>query len=139
VAAVSVKRRMGDERGLIGKVVFVWLLLLALFVVAVVDVGSIGLTRFKVANAADKAAFAAAGEYKDTQDRNKAFEAAQRIVEHDVPGAKIVANGFEIDTRTGYVTVKIVDRAWSLVAGRLSYTKPYTKVSATSTSQPPAL
>jgi len=128
-----------DERGLIGKIAIVWLLLLALLVVAAVDVGSIALTRFKVANAADKAAFAAAGEYKDTQDRLKALEAARQIVEEDVPGAKLPDDGFSIDTQTGYVSVKVVDKAWSLVAGRLSYTRPYTKVSATSTSPPPTL
>ncbi|MGZ4148135.1 MAG: hypothetical protein ACXVPL_10575 [Actinomycetota bacterium] len=57
----------------------------------------------------------------------------------EAPGAKIPADGFAIDTQTGDVTVKVVKRAWSLIAGRLSQTKPYTKVSATSTSEPPTL
>jgi len=110
--------RLRDERGLMGKIAIVWFLLLALFVVAAVDVGSVALTRFKVANAADKAAFQAAATFKNTADRN---------------------HGFAIDARTGDVTVKVVKRAWSLIAGRLSQTKPYTKVSATSSSEPPTL
>jgi uncharacterized membrane protein len=122
-----------------GKIALVWLLLLAVFVVAAVDVGAIALTRFRVANAADKAAFQAASEFKDSQDRVKAFEAASQVVEDDVPGAKIPADGFSLDPASGDVTVTVVDRSWSLVAGRLSYTRSYTKVAATSTSAPPTL
>jgi uncharacterized membrane protein len=139
VAAVSAAARLRDERGLMGKIAIVWFLLLTLFVVAAVDVGSVALTRFKVANAADKAAFQAAATFKNTADRNQAYQAAQEAVQQEAPGAKIPSNGFAIDARTGDVTVKVVKRAWSLIAGRLSQTKPYTKVSATSTSEPPTL
>jgi uncharacterized membrane protein len=139
VAAVSTAGRLREERGLMGKIAIVWLLLFALFVVAAVDVGSIALTRFKVANAADKAAFQAAATFKNTGDRNQAYQAAQESVQQEAPGAKIPADGFAIDTQTGDVTVKVVKRAWSLIAGRLSQTRPYTKVSATSTSEPPTL
>jgi uncharacterized membrane protein len=139
VAAVRTAARLRDERGLMGKIAIVWLLLLALFVVAAVDVGSIALTRFKVSNAADTAAFQAASEFKDSGDRNKAYEVAVQLVDEDLPGAKVPADAFAIDQRTGEVTVKVVKRAWSLLAGRLSFSKPYVKVSATSTSEPPTL
>jgi uncharacterized membrane protein len=131
--------RLRDERGLMGKIAIVWLLLFVVFVVAAVDVGSIGLTLLKVANAADKAAFQAASEFKDSADRLKALRAAQDVVAEDVPGAKIPADGFSIDPQSGDVTVKVVKRAWSLAAGRLSFTRSYTKVSASSTSSPPTL
>ena len=134
---MTVGTRLRDERGLMGKLAIIWLLVLAVLVVAAVDAGSIAIARFKVENAADKAAFQAASEYKESRDRAKAFQAAQDVVEQDVPDAKIPANGFTIDTQTGDVTVKVVDKAWSLVAGRLSYTRDYTKIGATSTSQPP--
>ena len=133
------RERLRDERGLLGKIAIVWLLLLALFVVAAVDTGSIALTRFRVANAADKAAFQAAAEFKESQDRNKALTMAEQIVEEDAPHARIPTNGFSIDAQTGAVTVRVVDKAWSLVAGRLSYTKEYVRVGATSTSAPPTL
>ncbi len=136
---MSIATRIRDERGLVGKIAFVWLLILAVFVVAAVDAGSVAVTRFKVANAADKAAFAAAGAYKETQDRSKALDAAREVVDADVPNARIPEGGFEIDPRTGDATVKVVDKAWSLVAGRWSYTRPYTKIAATSTSEPPTL
>jgi uncharacterized membrane protein len=132
-------RGLRDERGLMGKIAILWLLLLAVLVVVAVDVGSIALTHFKVGNAADKAAFQAASEFKDSADRVKAFQAAQQVVEEDLPGAKIPAEGFSIDTRTGNVTVKVVERAWTLLAGRLSFTRSYAKVSASSTSPPPTL
>jgi uncharacterized membrane protein len=139
VATVKAAARLRDERGLMGKIAIVWLVLLVLFVVVAIDTGSIALTRFRVANAADKAAFQAAAEYKDSADRIKAFQAAQRVVDEEAPGAKIPADGFSIDTRTGSVTVTVVRRAWSLVAARLSVTRPYTKVSSSSTSAPPTL
>jgi len=139
VAALRTVAGLRDERGLIGKIAIVWLLLLAALMVAGIDAGSIALTRFKVANAADEAAFAAASEFTDTHDRMKAFQAAEDEVEQDVPNAKIPANGFSMDPQTGDATVKVIDKAWSLVAGRLSYTKQYIKVDATSTSEPPTL
>ncbi len=131
--------RLRDERGLIGKIAIAWLLLFAMFVVAGVDAGSIALTRFKVANAADDAAFQAASEFKATGDRVKAFQAAEDAVHQALPGAKIPQGGFQIDPRTGNVTVKVVKKAWSLVAARLSFTKRYVKTSATSTAEPPTL
>jgi uncharacterized membrane protein len=139
VATVTAKGRLRDERGLMGKIAFVWIVLLALFVVAAIDTGSIAVARFKIANAADKAAFQAASEYKDTHDRAKAFAAAQQVVAEEAPRAKLPLSGFSIDPRTGDATVRVVGRAWSLVAGRLSSTRHYTKVTATSTSQPPTL
>jgi uncharacterized membrane protein len=131
--------RLRDERGLMGKIAIVWLLLLAVFVVAAIDIGSIALTRFKVSNAADTAAFQAASTYKETNDRAKAYDAAMSAVQSEVPGAKIPANGFTIDTRTGDVTVKVVKKAWTLVAARLSFSKPYVRASATSTAVPPTI
>jgi uncharacterized membrane protein len=128
-----------DERGLMGKIAIVWLLLFALFIVASIDVGSITLTRFKVANAADKAAFQAASTFKDSHDRNQALQAAEQAVQEQAPGAKIARGGFSIDVSTGEVTVKVVKRAWTLLAWRLSQTKAYTKAVATSTSGPPTL
>jgi uncharacterized membrane protein len=139
VEAVKTTARLRDERGLIGKVIVLWLLLLAVFAVAAVDTGSILLARFKVSNAADTAAFQAATEYKASGDRAKAYEAAAREVQKEVPGARIPSGGFSVDPATGDVTVRVVKKAWSLVAGRLSFTKSYVKVSATSTAEPPTL
>jgi uncharacterized membrane protein len=113
--------RFRDERGLMGKIAIVWLLLLAVFVVAAVDAGSIALTRFKVSNAADEAAFQAAHSYKDTGSQSQAYQAAVSAVQSEAPGAKIPANGFSVDTGTGDVTVEVVKKAWTLVAARLSF------------------
>ena len=136
---MSTAERLRDERGLMGKIAIVWLLLFALFVVAAIDVGSITVTRFKVANAADKAAFQAASVFKDSRDRNQALQAAEEAVQEEAPGAKIPHNGFSIDLQTGDVTVKVVKNAWTLLAWRFSQTKAYTKTVATSTSAPPTL
>jgi uncharacterized membrane protein len=133
------RTRLRGEDGRVGLFSMVWLVLLLLLAVVLVDTGSIAVTRFELANAADKAAFQAASEFKDSHDRFKAREVAQQIVENDVPGAAITGDGFEIDARTGEVKVKLVKRAWSVVAGRLMLTRKYTKVSATGSAEPPTI
>src|SRR5581483_1006832 len=52
--------RLREERGLMGKIMFVWLALLIVFLLAAWDTGSILLMRYKVSSAADDAAFEAA-------------------------------------------------------------------------------
>lgn len=131
--------RLRGEGGRVTVLSMVGLVLLVLVAIAMVDAGSIGLTRFELKNAADKAAFQAASEFKDSRDRSKALQVAQGIIEDDVPGARIATGGFEIDGRTGEVTLTLEKRAWSVVAGSFTFTREYTRVSASSTAKPPTL
>jgi len=130
-------KRLRDERGLMGKIVVVWLLILAVLVVAGIDTGSILLNRYRVTSAADNAAFEAASAYKTTQNQNAAYQAALQQVNQQVSGARITK--FTIDPRSGRVTLTVVKKAWSLVAGRLSFTKKYLKAVAVATSGPPTV
>ncbi len=131
--------RLSDERGLVGKLAVMWLVVVALLVVAAFDTGSIALTRFKVASAAEKAAFEAAATYKETANRDKAFEAALAELEREAPGSRLAKDGFSINQRTGEVTVKAVDRASTLLASRIGFLKGFTKTTATETAGPPTL
>ncbi len=132
--------RVRDERGLIGKIAILWLVLLALFVVAAIDTGSILYTRYKVADAADTASFEAASVYKETHDQRAALEAALAKVQELDPGARIPSKqGFVLNTQTGEVTVTVSKRSWTLLAGRIGFTKKYVKATATETNGPPTL
>lgn len=128
---------LGDERGLVGKLAIVWLILLALFVVAAVDTGSILYTRFKVADAADAASFEAASTFQQTRSSQQALQAATDKVAELIPDAHIPKNGVVIDPQSGEVTVTVVRRAWTLLAGRIAFTKHFVKATATDTSGPP--
>jgi uncharacterized membrane protein len=132
--------RAHDEQGLIGKIAILWLVLLALFIVAAIDTGSILYTRYKVADAADSASFEAASVYKDTHDQRAALAAALAKVEEVDPGARIPSkSGFVVNTQTGEVTVTVAKKSWTLLAGRIGFTQHYVKASATQTNGPPVL
>jgi Flp pilus assembly protein TadG len=135
----SLAERARDERGLMGKIAILWLVLLALFVVAAIDTGSILYSRFKVADAADTASFEAATAYGQGQDSRVALQVATDKVAELLPDAHIPKDGVVINAETGEVTVTVVRKAWTLVAGRLGFTKHFTKVSATDTNGPSTL
>jgi uncharacterized membrane protein len=126
-----------DERGLVGKIVILWLVFLAAFVLAAFDAGSIALTRYKVTSAASDAALEAANVFKQSGDRNQAYQAAVELVNEDVPGARIPAkDGFSIDPQTGKVTIVVVKRASTLIAGRVGFLESLLRAKATETSGP---
>lgn len=135
----SVGTRAHDERGLVGKLLVLWLLLFAVLVVAAIDAGSIMLMKIKVSNAADAAAVAGAATFHTVDTRADAYTDTLRQLRQDLPEAKLRPEDFVINPSTGEVTVTITMRASTLVAGRLSFTKRFTKVTATSTAQPPGL
>lgn len=130
------RTRFRGERGLVGKLAILWLVLLALFVVAAFDVGSIAFTRYKVASAAQDAAQQAATAFKQSGNRNDAFQAAVQQVAQDDSGARIPKNGFSINQSNGQVTVTVVKSAATLIAARVSFFQDLTKAKATSTSGP---
>jgi Flp pilus assembly protein TadG len=132
----SLTERARDERGLMGKITLLWLALLILLVIAAIDTGSILYTRYKVADAADEASFEAATVYKDTQNQQAALQAALAKVKELTPGAHL---DFKLDAKTGEVTLTVTKEAWSLLAGRLSFTERYVKVVETATNGPPVL
>ena len=126
-----------DERGLVGKIAILWLLFLAVFVVAAFDAGSIALTRYKVTEAASDAAREAANVFKQTGDRNQAYQAAAELVNEDAPGARIPAkDGFSIEPQTGRVTIVVVKTASTLIAGRIGFLESLTRAKITDTSGP---
>lgn len=135
----SVRARIQDERGLFGKLAIVWLLFFALLVVAAFDAGSIMLTRYKVNDSAQQAAFEAASTFKETGDRAETIDVALKQVETASRDAWVPKDGVVIDPATGEVTVTVMMRASTVLAGRLGFLKRYTKATATNTAEPPVL
>lgn len=133
------RERLSDQRGLVGKILVVWLLILALFVVASIDTISILYTRFKVADAAQSASFDAASAYKTTHSRTEAEKAALTTIEATAPGARLVPSSFVIDPATGDVTLTVVKKVGTILVGRIGFLRHFTKASSTDTSSPPSL
>ena len=133
---MSVRGRAREERGLVGKLLAIWLALLALLGLAAFDTAQILLARYRVADAAQEASFQAASALRETGDRQAALEAALAAVVDRDEGARVAR--FSIDDQTGQVTVTVTKRASTLIARHLSFLKDLTKASATDTSEPAA-
>lgn len=126
-----------DERGLIGKILVLWIVLGLLLLVAGIDTAQILLTRFHVADAAQAAAFDAAATLRSSRgDRDASYQAALQAV-HDVD-ADVKLTDFVIDGQTGQVTVTVTGKASTLLAARIGFTKHLTKAKTTETSGAPA-
>lgn len=126
-----------DERGLIGKILVLWIVLGVLLLVAGIDTAQVLLTRFHVAHAAQAAAFDAASTLRSSRgDRDASYQAALQAV-HDVD-ADVKLTDFVIDGQTGQVTVTVTGKASTLLAARIGFTKHLTKVKTTETSGAPA-
>jgi Flp pilus assembly protein TadG len=107
-----------DERGLVGKLLVLWLVFLALMVVALFDVGSIVFARLRVADLAQDASFASAQRFDETGERRQAVRAALASIASSDEDARL--SELEI-SRRGEVTVVVTDQATTLLAGRIGF------------------
>lgn len=120
-----------DERGLVGKLLVLWLVFLVLFVVAVFDAGSIVLARLRIADIAQDAAFASAQRFDETGERGQAVRAALASIASSDEDAML--KDLEI-SRRGEVTVVVTDRATTLLTGRIGFLDDLATVTATDTT-----
>jgi hypothetical protein len=123
-----------DERGLIGKILILWLALFVVLAVVAYDGAEIVIARYRAADAAQTASFEAARTLRETRDRRAALEAAQTVAEDK--DVRLV--GFTVDAATGQVTIVMTKKASTLVLGNLLF-EDLSKATATDTSerQPP--
>ena len=126
------RRRLTLEDGLVGKLIVAWLLVAALLVVLTIDVGSILLARYRAADLAQDVAFAAAETFAETGD----VQAARAVALGEIRRAGADARLKRIDVNGREVTVVIVDRAGTLMLGRLPFTDDLTRVTVTDTAAP---
>lgn len=121
------------ERGLVGKILVLWLVGLALVVVAALDAGSILLARFHTAGIARAASAAAAEAFDRTDEREAALRAALATIEAGDDDAHL--KEFRVTGR-GKVVIVVVDRASTLLAGRIGFFDHLTRITATDESAP---
>ncbi|MGH2589345.1 MAG: hypothetical protein ACRDGW_00940 [Actinomycetota bacterium] len=120
-----------DERGLVGKLLVLWLVFLALVVVALFDAGSIVFARLRVADLAQDAAFASALRFDETGERRQAVRAALASIASSDEDARL--SELEI-SRRGEVTVVVTDQATTLLAGRIGFLDHLAIVTGSDTS-----
>jgi hypothetical protein len=128
-----------DESGLIGKMILVWLLVLALLAVAAIDAASIAFTTYKLSEVGSSAASEGALVYKQMHDVRDTCERVAQLVSKEEPSARLTRGGCSIERPTGLVTVKIRKRANTLVAHRIPWTEDFAVVVVRETAGPPSL
>ena len=128
-----------DEAGLIGKMIVVWLLILALLAVAAIDTASIAFTTYQLADVGASAASEGALVYKRARNIRETCERVAQVVSREEPTARLTRGGCSIESPTGLVTVKIRRRANTLVAHRIPWTEKLATVVVTETAGPPSL
>lgn len=128
-----------DEAGLVGKMIVVWLFILALLAVAAIDTASIAFTTYKLSDVGAAAASEGALVYKQTRDVRDTCERVAQVVSRDEAETRLARGGCSIERPTGLVTVKIRKRANTLVAHRIPWTEEFAIVVVTETAGPPSL
>lgn len=125
---------MGDERGMVGKLIVIWLLLVVAVGIAAIDGASILFTRIRLSDTATGAASAAAANLSRGQGATQVCAVAADTVAEEDPGARMTRrNGCRVDTATGAVTIALRKRASTFVAGRLPFTQDATLVTVRET------
>ena len=110
-------RPFRDDRGLVGKILLVWLLLVVVLVVGAIDAGSILLARSRAADLAEDASVSAAAAFAQSGDEEQAKLAAlDTIADADEP-----VRLKSIDVGRREVSVVLVVRADTLVIGRIPF------------------
>ena len=123
----------GDERGLVGKLLVLWLLLVALLALVAVDGGSILMLRVRTGDLAGDAASAAAEAFAESRDERAAKLAALGTIADSDDPARLRS----IEVRRGEVTVEVSARADTIVMGRVPFLDDFATVTVMRTSPPP--
>ena len=122
-----------DDRGLVGKILLVWLLLLAVLVVGAIDAGSILLARSRAADLAKDASVSAAEALRQNGDEEQAKLAAlDTIADADEP-----VRLKRIDVGRREVTVVLVVHADTLVVGRIPFLDDLGRVTVSGSTAAP--
>jgi Flp pilus assembly protein TadG len=122
-----------DDRGLVGKILLVWLLLLAVLVVGAIDAGSILLARSRAADLAKDASVSAAEALRQNGDEEQAKLAAlDTIADADEP-----VRLKSIDVGRREITVVLVVHADTLVVGRIPFLDDLGRVTVSGSTTAP--
>jgi Flp pilus assembly protein TadG len=133
MAVRAPSRPLRDDRGLVGKILLVWLLLLVVLVVGAIDAGSILLARSRAADLAEDASVSAAAAFAQSGDQEQAKLAAlDTIADADEP-----VRLKSIDVGRREVTVVLVVHADTLVVGRIPFLDDLARVTVSGSTAAP--
>ena len=124
-------RLAGEERGLVGKLIVLWLVVLALVVLVAIDGASILLARIHVAEIAQTAADAGVKPLEAGRSEEKILRATLAALADEDEDARLES----FDVSSGSVTVEVSDHARTLLFGRFGLLEGLTKVSASRTGR----
>ena len=122
-----------QEAGLVGKILLLWLLLLAVIVVVAIDAGSILLTRSRAADLAEDASVSAAEAFGQTGDEQQAKLAALDTIADADEAVRLK----RIDVGRREVTVVLIVRADTLVVGRIPFLDDLEKLTVSGSTAAP--
>ncbi len=128
--------QLADETGLLGKLAILWIVLAVLAGIAVMDTVSIVAAKIRLSNIAVAASSEGVEQFQRSQGSVTICRAAAEIVLMRDPDARITRRGCTVDATTGTITITVRTTADTILAGRLSITRPYTKIVESETSSP---
>ena len=132
-------RLRDGQTGAVGMMIVIWLVVVVVVGISAIDAGSIAFTKFRLADVASSASTQAANAFRASPNVAAACQAAEASIAADDASAKLAKKGCVVDAQTGAVTITVRKEAKTIIAGRLGFTKKFTKVSATETNGPTAL
>ena len=103
--------RFHDERGMVGKLAVIWLLVAALLVIAAVDTVSIVVVRFHLATVATAAASDGAAAFHLEHSVGRACAVAAASIKAQDASLKLGKDFCEIDPSTNDVTITLRKQA----------------------------
>lgn len=127
------------ESGAVGWIIVIWLVVVAVIGVTAIDAGSIAFTKFRLADVASSASTQAANNFKGSKNVEAACQVAAASVAAADASAKLANKGCVVDVPTGNVTITVRKEAKTILVGRISFTKHFSKVTATETNGPTSL
>ena len=122
-----------DERGLVGKLLVLWLLVVVLLGVVAVDAASILMLRMRTGDLAGDASSSAAEEFAASRDLRAAKLAALGTIANSEERVRLR----RIEVRRGAATVEVSARADTIVVEWIPFVDDLATVSVTRTSTPP--
>lgn len=131
------RRLRDDERGLIGKVMVLWIVIMVIVSVLALDGASVLLAKYRTADAAGNAASEAAFTYKQTRNKDEACTVAETVVAGEDPAAHIPPSGCFVNVQDGSVTITVKKVANTILFKRVNFLTDLAKASATESAPAP--